>query len=382
VQRASTFAVSLILAAGIWLPSVRVFFSGDAATRDETREGLLRTQLETWETRERNAIERMRLANGEWDFMSRTFAVLALANLALREPESKDRYLTLLDGILEDTLATEARHGQEHFLLPYVHDRPWVDPSGRSVFVDGEIALMLAARQRVEESPRHAAQLEARITSITQQMHRGPVLSAESYPDECWTFCNTAALAAVRISDSVTGEDHGALLDAWVARAKRDLVDPETGLLVSSYTRDGRHLDGPEGSSIFFAAHALELIDPAFAEDQYTRAREELGAELFGFAWAREWPSSWAGPQDVDSGPVVPVLGASAGASGMALLGAAVFDDEGYLEGLHRSLDLAGFPDVDEEGALRFAASNQVGDAVLLYSLVEGPLWDAARRTR
>ena len=32
---------------------------------------------------------------------------------------------------------------------------------------------------------------------------------------------------------------------------------------------------------------------------------------------------------------------------------------------------------MEEDGVRRFAASNAVGDAVLLHGMVAGPLWDA-----
>ena len=47
---------------------------------------------------------------------------------------------------------------------------------------------------------------------------------------------------------------------------------------------------------------------------------------------------------------------------------------ECHLETLLRSLALMGFPTEDKE-TLRYEASNPVGDAVLLYGMVEGPLW-------
>ncbi|XXY48024.1 hypothetical protein WME91_49300 [Sorangium sp. So ce269] len=66
---------------------------------------------------------------------------------------------------------------------------------------------------------------------------------------------------------------------------------------------------------------------------------------------------------------------ASAGSSGLALLGAAAFGDAPYLGALLTSLDFAAFP-VREGDRLRYAASNQVGDAALLYALSFGPLWE------
>jgi hypothetical protein len=110
------------------------------------------------------------------------------------------------------------------------------------------------------------------------------------------------------------------------------------------------------------------------ARDQYWRAKRELGRGLLGFGYAREWPASGVGPRDIDSGPVVPLLEASPGSSGLALLGAAAFEDWDYLSQLIASLDFAAFP-VRRQGRLHYAASNRVGDAVVLYALVQGPLW-------
>ena len=379
-RRAALGGLGLLLASLAWVPVLHLFYDGDAGPpgRRRTADALVASQLDLFDDEGARAAlrARMRGANAEWDFMGRTFLVLSLANRAIETPAERARDLAVIDVILEETIALEEERGQAHFLMGYVHDGAFRDPSGRSVFVDGEIALMLAARQRVQDAPRWRAPLRARTVGIAQQLERGPMLSAESYPDECWTFCNTVALAALRVSDDVTGEDHGRLLHAWVDNARAHLVDRETGMLVSSFRHDGTPLDGPEGSSIFLAAHMLTLVDPVFAAEQYALARDHLGASFAGFGWAREWPASWEGPMDIDSGPVIPLVDASAGASGMALLGAAAFDDEGWLEELHRSLALAAFP-VRSSPGLRFAASNQVGDAVLLYSLSQGPLFDA-----
>jgi hypothetical protein len=150
-------------------------------------------------------------------------------------------------------------------------------------------------------------------------------------------------------------------------------------MLISSFSVDGQAFDGPEGSSIWMVAHCLDLVDPEFARDQYCRARQELGRSVLGFGYAREWPRSWQSPADVDSGPIIPVLEMSAGSSGMAVLGAASFEDREFLLGLMTSLKFAGFP-VRRDGELKFCASNQVGDAVLLYAMVQGPVWASVKR--
>ena len=317
----------------------------------------------------------MRASNAEWDFMGRSFLVWSLANLGLREPAAKQTYLAVIDQIIDETARLEHERGLYFFLMPYAKARPYEVQPARSLFLDGEIALMLAARRVVEEKPEYKAAMTERIKGIVDRMENNPVPFAESYPNECWMFDHVNALAAIKIADFLDRTDHSALLQSWLALAKRKLVHRETGLLISSFTLKGEPLDGPEGSTIWMVAHGLQLIDEDFARDQYQRARKELGRTLLGFGYAREWPTSWKGPMDIDSGPIVPVLQISAGSSGMAFIGASAFHDDDFLSSLAATLDFAAFP-ARKNGGLRYCAGNQVGDAALLYAAVQGPLWE------
>jgi hypothetical protein len=317
----------------------------------------------------------MRVSNAEWDFMGRTFLVLALANMSYLEPEERGEYLRVMDRIIEETIRLESERGMLHFLMPYAAYGPFVGKPARSLFVDGEIAMMLAARQFVEVKEEFRQPLSERVASIVDRLEGSRAMLLESYPDECWIFDHAVALAAVRMSDALEGEDHRALCDAWVANAKAKLVDPTSGLLISSANADALHGDGPEGSTLWMAAHCLSVVDDGFALQQYNGAKRLLAKRLFGFAWAREWPVTWMGSDDVDSGPTVPVLEVNAGSSGLALVGAAAFGDHAYLRELITTLNFAAFP-IRDGDRLRYGASNQVGDAVLLYALVQGPLWD------
>ena len=375
----------LLLAAAAWWPCVHLFFRGDLAhKRAALARDLAAAQSALWEApgARAGAAAQMRRTNAEWDFMGRTFLVLSLANLGLASPGEAPRRLAVMDAVIDETLRLEREKGVYYFLMDYAREGAFVDAKKRSVFQDGEIALMLAARRCLAEREDYRAEFAARAASVLEQMTNGPVLCAESYPDECWMFCNAVGLAVLRCSDALDGTDHRAFVRRWLDTARQKLVDPQTGLLISKFTLRGEPGDGPEGSSIWMVAHCLQLVDPAFARDQYDRSRRELGRTLLGFGYAREWPDTWVGPADVDSGPVIPVLGISAGSSGMALIAAAAFGDGDYLSDLLTTLDFGGFPVRDARG-LRYAASNQVGDAAMLYALVQGPLWaDVQRRLR
>lgn len=338
---------------------------------------VLARHLALWEDPNRRAreIDRMRASNAEWDFMGRTYFVLALANLAIREPAQEQRYLSIIDTIIDETLRLESTRGMYFFLMNYARERPFLAQPARSTFIDGEIALMIAARQFVRVEPRFSPPLAQRADMLVRYLSQGPVMCGESYPDECWLFCNTLAIAAMHISDLVDGRDHSAFIQQWLQTAKTKLIDPKSGMLISSLMYNGRPMDGPEGTSIWMIAHCLQIVDPDFAAGQYRLARAQLGRQVFGFGYAHEWPPTWQGPSDIDSGPIIPILNASPGSSGLALLAAASFHDDAYLQELLTSLQFAAFP-VHGSGELHYAASNQVGDAVLLYALVEGPLWD------
>jgi len=385
-RRVALAAVSLLIATCVWIPCVHLFFAPHLQDYVDTKgippeaRALARRHLAFWGDPQLHVEElgKMRGSNPEWDFMGRTFLVLALANMGLRQPAAKEQYLAAIDRIIDDTLRLESEKGISFFLMDYLRGGVFVSQPPRSLFIDGEIALMLGARRMLAEKPEYRQLLTERVRLMVEYMRRSPVLSAESYPNECWTFCNTVALAAIRIADVLDGTDHSDFIAGWLDVAKRRLVDPRTGLLVAACTFDGSHKYGPEGSSIWMAAHCLQLVDEEFARDQYDRAKKELGRSVFGFGYAREWPASWTGPMDVDSGPVVPILGASPASSGLALLAASAFEDRAFLSRLLTSLRFAGFP-LERNGALKFCAGNQVGDAVILYSIVLGPLWQKVR---
>jgi len=385
-QRLFSGSLALAVAAEIWLPSVHLFFTkaGDSfrcasGVSPKAHELAARHMLMWTDPRlKSHEIERMRRSNAEWDFMGRSFLVWSLAEMGLREPSQKANYLQVMDRIIEETIQLEHNQGIYVFLMQYAKSRPYLVQPPRSHFIDGEIALMLASRRMLEEKPEYRPLLTERVNQMIERMRKSKVLAAESYPDECWMFDHAVALAAIKLADRLDAADHSAFFREWTSMARRQLVHPETGLLVSSFTTDGTHLDGPEGSSIWMTAHCLRLIDEDFARDQYTRARKELGRELIGFGYAREWPVSWKGSVDVDSGAVIPILDASPGGSGLALVGASSFDDSHFLSKLHASLDFAAFP-MRQQGGLKYCASNQAGDAAMLYAAVLGPIWKKAQ---
>ena len=377
---------ALAVAALIWLPGLHLFFSRPVSNfrqaqglSPKARE-LAARHLQLWtDPALRDAeLKKMRVSNAEWDFMGRSYLVWSLANMSLRDPASKPLYLRTMDQIIDETLQLEKQEGMYFFLMPYAKDRPYLAQPAHSLFLDGEIALMLASRRMVEEKTEYKPLLTERVNAIVGRFQKSPKLLLESYPDECWMFDHCVALDAIKMADCLDGSDHSELIRDWIAMAKQKLVDPKSGILISSFEADGTPMAGPEGSSIWMVAHSLQLLDEDFARDQYQRARKELGAITLGFGYAHEWPETWKGEDNIDSGPIIPVFDVSAGSSGMAFIGASSFGDDKYLASLAATLDFAGFP-LRTGGRLKYCASNQVGDAALLYAATLGPLWEKVK---
>jgi hypothetical protein len=290
-KTALTFAV-VILAACLWFPVIHLFFKKDISQYKSSHavapmaQALANTHLALWRDPKLRKIEldKMQYNNPEWDFMSRTYFVLALANMALLDSSYTNQSCSIIDAIIENTLMTETERGFQYFLLDYGRRGGWVNSPEGSIFIDGEIALMMAARRAIREKESLKPLLQKRVQRMVRRMKESPIFCDESYPNECWIFCNTVGLAAIKMSDKLDKTDHSLFFQKWLRQAKDKLVDKKTGLLISAFTIQGKPLatgPGPEGSSIWMACHMLQIIDPVFAREKYKKAKSELGGSLF-----------------------------------------------------------------------------------------------------
>src|SRR5690606_24299124 len=126
----------LLLSTALWLPCLHLLSAVGPAAREARAATLPARQPAA------SPSPHMRGVNPEWDFMKRTYAVLALANRALARPADRARDLAAIDAIVDRTLAEADERGDMHFMLPYAKRAPFVDPEGRSLFIDGEILAM------------------------------------------------------------------------------------------------------------------------------------------------------------------------------------------------------------------------------------------------
>src|SRR6266566_1502043 len=176
-KRILTGLIALGLGAAIWLPCLHFFFATSAldfrqpeGLSSKARQLAARHLQLCHEAQLREGeVRKMRASNAEWDFMGRTFLVWSLANMGMREPASRELYLKTMDQIIDETIRLEKREGMYFFLMPYAKLRPYVVQPAHSLFLDGEIAMMLASRRLLEDRTDYKPLLTERVNAIVNR---------------------------------------------------------------------------------------------------------------------------------------------------------------------------------------------------------------------
>lgn len=149
-------------------------------------------------------------------------------------------------------------------------------------------------------------------SAVTQTLDRGGSPFLMAYPGQAWPVDTVVAMAALRAADEATGTDHRRLIERWRTRAVA-LADPELGLLPHRVDTDnGAALDGPRGSSQSIIQRFWPVLDPQGSSAAYRRFRAVFVTRELGVVGVREYPVGVEGQGDVDSGPLVRGLSASA----------------------------------------------------------------------
>ena len=319
----------------------------------------------------------MRRSNPEWDFMGRTFLAYSLAEMALREPAEKARHLAALDAILDDTLRRERDEGLYYFLMPYARARPSGCSRRAASSSTARSPSCSASAASSSERGRVPAAAAARVEAMIARMKRARCSRPRATRTSAGRSATPSPSPRSRRRDCWTGRTTGTSSGDGCEAAKAKLVDPATGLLVSSYTLRRAH------PTTARRARASGWRRTCSARWIRCSPRTSIAAPRRSSAapcWASATPASGrrrtAGPRTSTPGRSIPGLDVSGGSSGLAFVAASSFGDHAFLGALTPPSNSPRFRAM-RDGHLRYAASNQVGDAVVLYSKCSGRLWDA-----
>lgn len=289
------------------------------------------------------------------------FTIVLTALAEARQPETEVQQLRQRLAALD---SPEITQGFGHGLTPQ-----------HGIFHAGWTLLLAAEIARRSGATSDLALLRHRADVVSRALADHPAGFPASYPGQRWPCDAVVAAAAVaRANQLEPNPIWRSRLQRWRSSA-RAAEDPALGLLPHRVDERGRSLEGPRGSSqaiiqVFWPDVTLALDpEPDLASwRRYTLAFVERRVGLVG---VREYPRGTSGPADIDSGPLV--LGISASASAVTLAAARRAGDTGLAESLDREAELLG-SGLTLDGRRRYAFGVlPVGDAFLAWART----WDA-----
>ena len=188
----------------------------------------------------------------------------------------------------------------------------------------------------------------------------------DSYPGAAWPADNVVGAAALAGCGPLLDSTYSQTAQEWLVRAQ-EREDPETGLLPHSAASPQAR-----GSSTALMIPFLAEIDSAYARTQYERFLATFETEMLGVLPAiREYPRSFKGTGDIDSGPIV--LGAGAPASVVGIAAARAVGDAETVQALRASAERLGLAFTRDAQRRYLFGKLPVGDAFLAWASSVSP---------
>jgi hypothetical protein len=299
--------------------------------------------------------------NGEWLFGTYLMAGFGFGQTALEHPQWRARHLPLMELCIERILSNDLRAFDREMWGNDPLDTLDRDTGHDHAAYLGYFNLLLSLHRQLVPSSKYTA-LNDRITAaLARRLERSPTMLLQSYPAETYPVDNAAVIASI-------ASQHRALVEKWIARCRKDYLDPKTGLLIQAVEpHSGAAADSPRGSGTALAAYFLSFADPAFSCDLYQAACKHLADTFLGFGVVREYPRHCReGRGDIDSGPVI--LGYSISATGFLIAGSRIHGDPDEFARLTGTAHLFGAP--LRRGVRReYVTGGPLGNAILFAML-------------
>lgn len=214
------------------------------------------------------------------------------------------------------------------------------------IFQAGWSLMVAADLAEASRDPGDRADVERRAEVVDAAFRGSRTGFLEGYPRQFWPCDSVVAAAGLaRAAELVNRPEWLTSVRRWRNTISAE-VDPATGLLPHRVDAAGLALEGPRGSSQSIIQAFWPAIDVALdgVVDQagWSRFRRTFVVREAGLVGVREFPRGRDQVGDVDSGPLV--LGVSASASVVTLAAARQVGDTDLAAALDREAELLGLP--------------------------------------
>ena len=313
--------------------------------------------------------------NPEWSLFSLSFTTYGLTNLAAYDPSFRAEAAEYVALAIEQALAVPIRQPFEREPIADAHT---VDMAG-SVLYLGHLNLMLGCHRLLRPDSPYRRLHDSLSAHLYRRFGQDAAGNLPSYPNLRWLPDNTVALASLALHSRLTGSRYGQAGPRWVARARREWLDPATGLLASMADATGHAAEEPRGSHLGWSIWFLARVDTAFAREQYQRYQAASSTNLGALRLYKETAGSYeTGAGDADSGPLI--LGYGIPATAFACADAVALHDSANAARLRRVISL-GSRELTTNGERRYGVRlvnldvNPLSEALLLWADVPGSTW-------
>lgn len=249
---------------------------------------------------------------GEWALYSCSMLSAALVNLSNLYPETKEENISYIDSLINIVLSPEIR---------YYDTMRWgedplesLDEDNSHISYLSHLAWMICGYREISGNHKY----DELLTDLCETMNRR-ILSSKSmnlptYPGESIYVPDmlVAIVALNQYADKHKGK-YRSTVKKWVAKAQKDWLDKETGLLASFIDENGfLYDDAPiKGSYSALNCYYLTLIDEAFAKTQYQQLKALFWKDGIISGLKEYWDKTCYVGLDIDAGPIVFELGPS-----------------------------------------------------------------------
>lgn len=277
---------------------------------------------------------------GQWAIYACSMTCFALSNIIKRWPELTNEFIGKIPQLINLVMTDE---------IKYYDSSMWKeDPLST---LDGNkshmtylsiLAWMITSYKRVSDDKRYDNLLDKICSALYRRMLHQPNGNLPSFPNGI-VFLPDMMFTLVSLNNypKLTGNhpEYQEVVKRWLDNARRNLIDPKTGLLISLYYKNGRR-GVMMGSYSALNCSCLAFIDKDFARQQY---------ELFKKHFARN--GKYCGFNEyldgdrnlsfhIDAGPII--YGMSPTGTAFSFGAATILEDWKFRQGMLNTCELAG----------------------------------------
>ncbi len=331
------------------------------------------------------------LFNGEWLFGTYMMAGMGFGQMALIFPKKKEHYINQMGKCIKKMLEPSLKDFDKNqwgcdpistlddstdYKVDIMDIKLDISKTGLRYSNDhaaylGYLNLVLSFHRLLDKESEFR-ELNDKITdALVRRLEKTSLLLLQTYPDERYMVDNCAVIGSIGLYFRATNNLNNDLVRRWTKKCRSDYIDKKTGIMYESISDKGKTYDYPRGSGTTLGLYFLSFADVDLSKELYNSLKKELACKPLGFGAVREYPRDVLfGRGDIDSGPVI--FGYGFSATGFAIAGTRVFEDDPFFKKLYATTYLFGVP-YCSKGKRGYVTGGPLGTAILFSVLTALP---------